>query len=118
MLRLVLGTTTEGVKIAVQSISINPTISATIRYQFLAVNQPVENCEYVMEGEQYARWGTDDTILYHILCARHNVQYKPFVEPEFLEEVLVWKDEETGEIKSEIKKYPNPKYVPPAPTST
>lgn len=115
MLRLILGTTTEGVKIAIESISINPTISATIKYKYLKVNQPIENYEYVMDGEQYACWGTDDTILYHILCARHNVQYKPYVEPEFYEEVLVWKDEETGEVKSKMIQKPNPKYIPPNP---
>jgi hypothetical protein len=68
-----------------------------------------------MDGEQYACWGTDDTILYHILCARHNVQYKPYVEPEFYEEVVVWKDEETGEVKSKMIQKPNPKYIPPNP---
>lgn len=111
MLRCILRTYTEGVKIAIESISINPTISATIKYKYLKVNQPIENYEYVMDGEQYARWGNDDTILYHILCARHNVQYKPFVEPEFLEEIVVSKDEQTGEMKSEIIRKPNPKYV-------
>lgn len=115
MLRLILGTTTEGVKIAVQSISINPTISATIKYQYLKVNQPIENYEYVMDGEQYALWGADDTIIYHLLCARHNLQYVPYVEPEFYEEVVVWKDEVTGEVKSKMIQKPNPKYIPPNP---
>jgi hypothetical protein len=48
MLRLILRTNTDGVKIAIESISINPTISATIKYKYLKVNQPIENYEYVM----------------------------------------------------------------------
>ena len=111
MLKLVLGTTTDGVKIAIQSIFIDPCKSATIKYQFIKVNQFVENHDYIIHGEQYARWGTDDTILFHILCARHNVQYKQFEEPEFLEEVIVWKDETTNEIKSEVIQTPNPNYA-------
>jgi hypothetical protein len=111
MLKLVLGTTTEGVKIAIQSIFIDPCKSATIKYQFIRVNQSVENHDYVIEGEQYSRWGTDDTILYHILCARHNVQYKQFVEPEFIDDIIVWRDEQTGDMKSEVIRKPNPKYV-------
>ena len=114
MLNIILGTTTEGVKIAVQSIFIDPCKSATIKYKFITINKSVEQHEYIMDGEQYSRWGTDDTILYHILCARHNVQYRPFVEPEFLEEVIVWKDEATNEIKSEVVKKSNPKYVSPS----
>ena len=111
MLKLILGTTTEGVKIAVQSIYIDPCKSATIKYQFIRVNQFVENHDYVMDGEQYAQWGVDDTILYHILCSRHNVQYKPFVEPEFIDDVIVWRDEQTGEVKTNNIKRPNPNYV-------
>ena len=111
MLKLVLGTTTDGVKIAVQSIFIDPCKSATIKYQFIKVNQFVENHDYIIDGEQYARWGTDDTILYQILCARHNVQYKHFVEPEFIDDVIVWRDEQTGDMKSEVIRKPNPKYV-------
>jgi hypothetical protein len=111
MLKLVLGTTTEGVKIVIQSIYIVPCKSATIKYQFVRVNQFVENHDYIMDGEQYARWGTDDTILYHILCARHNVEYKPFVEPEFIDDVIVWRDEQTGDMKSEVIRKPNPNYT-------
>jgi len=35
-------------------------------------------------------------------------------EPEFFEEVNVWRDEATGEIKSEKVNKPNPNYVPKA----
>ena len=64
-----------------------------------------------MDGEQYAQWGNDDTVIYHLLCARHKLQYKPFEEPEFFEEVNVWRDKETGEMKSKMIKRPNPKYT-------
>jgi hypothetical protein len=43
------------------------------------------------------------------------LHYKPYVEPEFFEEVMVSKDEATGEMKYEMVKYPNPKYVPTTP---
>jgi len=52
--------------------------------------------------------GTDDTIIYHLLCLRHGLEYKPY------EEVNVWRDEATGEIKSERMNKPNPNYVPKA----
>ncbi len=35
----------------------------------------------------------------------------PYIEPEFFEEVNVWRDETTGEMKSELVKRPNPKYT-------
>jgi predicted HAD superfamily phosphohydrolase len=64
-----------------------------------------------MEGEQYSKWGVDDTILYHIICARHKLQYKPFVEPEFIDEAIVYRDEATREMKCDHIKIPNPKYT-------
>jgi hypothetical protein len=64
-----------------------------------------------MDGEQYKRWGTDDTIIYHLLCIKHGLQYVPWVEPEFFEEVNIWRDEATGEMKTEMVKTPNPKYT-------
>jgi hypothetical protein len=35
----------------------------------------------------------------------------PYVEPEFFEEVNVWRDEVTGEMKTGRVKRPNPKYT-------
>jgi hypothetical protein len=111
MLRINIGTTDPDVYIDLQSIYITPTKSATINYSLNNYKTGGTQYTYEMEGEQYARWGTDDTILYHVLCARHSLQYKPYEEPEFFEEVVVWMDEQTGEIKSELVKKPNPKYV-------
>lgn len=64
-----------------------------------------------MDGEQYKKWGNDDSIIYHLLCVKHGYQYAPYTEPEFFEEVNVWRDQETGEMKSERVKVPNPKYT-------
>jgi hypothetical protein len=111
MLRLTLGTSSPTKQIILQSITVTPTKSATIKYTLISDNFPTDN-EYIMDGEQYARWGTDDTIIYHILCMRHGLTYQPYVEPEFFEEAIVWRNEETGEIRSEIIRKPNPKYVP------
>lgn len=111
MLRLSIGTTDPDIYIDLQSIYINPTKSATITYAVINFKTGGQQYTYEMDGEQYAQWGNDDTIIYHILCARHHLQYKPFEEPEFYEEVVVWKDAETGEIKSKIIQKPNPNYV-------
>lgn len=116
LLKKMLGTV-EGSVIDLQTINIDPCNSATIRYAVSSNTGPT-TYEYIMEGEQYALWGNDDTILFHLLCARHGLHYKPYEEPEFFEEVLVWKDKETGEMKNKIVQYPNPKYVPPPPTIT
>jgi hypothetical protein len=113
MLKLILRTSTEGTKIALQSIYIEPTKKATITYQLLSITGGISNHDYIMEGEQYALWGTDDTLIYHLLCARHNLQYKPYEEPEFFEEVVVWMDDVSGEVKSKVVKKPNPNYIPP-----
>jgi hypothetical protein len=113
LLKKMLGTV-EGPIIDLQTINIDPCNSATIRYSVSSNTGPT-TYEYIMEGEQYARWGNDDTIIFHLLCARHNLTYKPYQEPEFFEEVLVWRDETSGEIKSEIIRKPNPKYIPPNP---
>jgi hypothetical protein len=114
MLYLILGTV-EGSKIHVENISIDPCNSATITYK-LITSTGTQSLTHVVEGEQYRRWGTDDTILYHILCLKHGLQYKPYVEPEFFEEVMVSKNDETGQMIYETIRYPNPKYVPTAPT--
>lgn len=111
MLKIILGTTTEGTKIALESIYVEPTRCATIKYQLIKIDQNVTNHTYIMEGEQYSKWGTDDTILYYIICARHKLQYKPFVEPEFIDEAVVYRDEATGEMKCDYKKIPNPRYT-------
>lgn len=111
MLKIILGTTTEGSKIALESIYIEPTKCAIIKYQLIKLDQNVTNHTYIMEGEQYSKWGVDDTILYHIICARHKLQYKPFVEPEFIDEVIVYRDEDTREMKCDHFKIPNPKYT-------
>lgn len=112
MLKIKIGTTNPELYIYLESIYITPEKSATIRYLIKDVTrEQLTNYTYEMDGEQYARWGNDDTIIYHLLCARHGLQYKPYEEPEFFEEVNVWRDEATGEIKSEMVKKPNPKYV-------
>ena len=112
MLRLNLGTTNPDVYIDLQSIYINPMKSATITYALVNFKTGGQQQTYEMNGEQYAKWGTDDIIIYHLLCARHNLQYKPFEEPEFFEEIMVWRDEKTNEMKSELIKKLNPKYDP------
>jgi len=110
MLMVVLGTI-EGAKIELLNISIVPCESANISYK-LHTRGGEEKLTHIIEGEQYRRWGNDDTIIFHLLCAKHNLHYKPYEEPEFFQELMVWKDEETGEMKSEVIKYPNPKYDP------
>jgi len=112
LLMTVLGTV-EGPKIELLNISIDPCNSALITYK-LHTRGGEEKLTHTIEGEQYRRWGTDDTIIYHLLCAKHNLHYKPYEEPEFFQELMVWKDEETGEMKSEVIRYPNPKYDPNA----
>lgn len=111
MLYVILGTVEEHSKIHIENISIDPCKSATIQYSLITQNGNIRYT-HVVEGEQYLLWGNDDTIIYHLLCARHGLHYKPYVEPEFFEEVMVWKDEETGEIKTKMVKYPNPNYKP------
>jgi hypothetical protein len=110
MLKIILGTTTQGTKIALESVYVEPTKCAIIKYQLIQIDQNVTNHTYKMEGEQYSKWGADDTILYHIICNRHKLQYKPFVEPEFIDEAIVYRDEATGEIKCEHIKIQNPNY--------
>ena len=111
MLRISIGTTTLNTYIDLQSIYITPEKSAAIKYAVIDYKNGTQMYSYEMDGEQYARWGNDDTIIYHLLCARHGLTYKPYEEPEFFEEVNVWRDEVTGEMKSEMVKRPNPKYV-------
>ena len=110
MLKLILGTTTPFVKIALQEVNINPTISATIKYQVISNDRGIENNEYIMSGEQYSKWGTDDTLIYHIICAKHNLQYKPYIEPPTFTEAIIYKDEQTGEILTKVVEVPNPRY--------
>jgi len=110
MLKIILGTTTEGTTIALESIYVEPQKSATINYKVIS-NSGILQQVYVMESPQYEKWGTDDTLLYHIICARHKLQYKPFVEPEFIDESIVYRDEATGEMKCELFKKPNPNYT-------
>lgn len=111
MLRLNIGTTNPNIYIDLQSIYVNPMTSATITYTVINHNTGGQQYTYEMTGEQYARWGNDDTIIYHLLCIRHGLEYKPYEEPEFFEEVNVWRDEATGEIKSERVNKLNPNYV-------
>lgn len=109
---LTLGTL-EGAVIHIKSISIEPCVAATIAYSIYS-SAGDKDLTYVMEGEQYKKWGNDDTLIYHLLCAKHKLHYKPYVEPEFFEEVMVSADE-NGEMKYETKRYPNPKYNPNQP---
>jgi hypothetical protein len=112
LLRVILGTSNPDVRIALQYISINPTVSATIKYQIVSNTEGIKDYEITIDGQQYSAWGTDDTIIYHIICARHNLRYVPYVEPEFYEEVFVYKNN-VGEIVSELIRKPNPNYVRP-----
>jgi hypothetical protein len=117
LLRIALGTSNPDVRITIQHISINPTVSATISYQIVSNTEGIKQQELTIDGQQYAAWGNDDTIIYHIICARHNLQYVPYVEPEFYEEAFVYKNEQ-GEIVTETIRRPNPNYVPPPPPLT
>lgn len=110
LLRIILGTSNPDVRIAIQHISINPTVSATIKYQVVSNTEGIKDAEITIDGQQYAAWGTDDTIIYHVLCARHNLQYVPYVEPEFYEEAYVYKNDQ-GEVVTETIRKPNPNYV-------
>lgn len=112
MLRKKIGTTNPDVYMYLESIYVNPEQSATIKYLVKDLKrEQVTNYTYEMDGEQYKKWGNDDTIIYHLLCVKHGYHYAPYVEPEFFEEVNVWRDQETGEMKSERVKRPNPKYT-------
>jgi hypothetical protein len=112
MLRKKIGTTNPDVYMYLESIYVTPEQSATIRYLVKDLKrEQVTNYTYEMDGEQYKKWGNDDTIIYHLLCLKHGYQYMPYIEPEFFEEVNVWRDEKTGEMKTEIVKKPNPKYT-------
>jgi len=113
LLKIKIGTTNPDVYMYLESIYITPEQSATIKYTVKDIKrEQISYYTYEMDGEQYKKWGTDDTIIYHLLCIKHGYQYAPYVEPEFFEEVNVWRDEATGEIKSEVIRKPNPKYVP------
>lgn len=110
MLKLILGTNDPNVRIDIQSISITPTISATIKYTLISSLSGLQHHEFVIDGQQYAQWGTDDTIIYHIVCARHNVEYVPYVEPKFYADVFVYKNDQ-GLLVTENIQIPNPNYV-------
>jgi hypothetical protein len=111
-LKIKIGTANPDVYLYLESIFINPEKSATISYTVKDIKWgQLTRHTYEMDGEQYKKWGTDDTIIYHLLCIKHGYQYAPYVEPEFFDEVNVWRDEETGEMKSELVKKPNPKYT-------
>jgi hypothetical protein len=114
MLYITLGTV-EGAVISLKSIFIEPCVSATIQYSLIDNQGGSKELTHIVEGEQYKQWGTDDTLIYHLLCAKHRLHYKPYEEPEYFEEVMVSANQETGEMKYETIKYPNPKYNPNAP---
>lgn len=109
LLKLILGTSNPDVRIVLQHISINPTVGATINYQIVSNTEGISDRVITIDGQQYAVWGADDTIIYHIICARHNLQYVPYIEPEFYEEAFVYKNDK-GEIECKTIKKPNPKF--------
>lgn len=111
MLYITLGSV-EGAVILLNSISIEPCVGATIQYTLTNNDGSVKELTHIVDGEQYKQWGTDDTLIYHILCSKHRLHYKPYEEPEFFEEIMVSSNQETGEMKYERIKYPNPKYNP------
>jgi hypothetical protein len=111
-LKMKIGTANPDVYLYLESIYINPEKSATISYTVKDIKrEQLTRHTYEMDGEQYKKWGTDDTIIYHLLCLKHGYQYMPYVEPEFFDEVIVWRDETTGEMKSEMIKRQNPLYT-------
>ena len=112
MLKIKIGTTNPDVYLYLESIYITPEKCATISYTLKDIKrEQLTRYTYEMNDEQYRKWGNDDTIIYHLLCVKHGYQYAPYTEPEFFEEVNVWRDQETGEMKSERVKVPNPKYT-------
>lgn len=112
MLRKKIGTMNPDVYLYLESIYINPEKSATISYTVKDIKrEQLTRYTYEMDGEQYKKWGNDDTIIYHLLCIKHGYQFMPYIEPEFFEEVNVWRDETTGEMRTEMVKRPNPKYT-------
>lgn len=110
MLFTLLGTV-EGPSIHIEYVSLDPCNHAIINYKLIAKGG-TEILSHKIEGEQYRQWKDDDTILFHLLCAKHKLHYKPYEEPEFFEECMVSKDEQTGEMKYDTIKTPNPKYNP------
>jgi hypothetical protein len=111
-LKIKIGTENPDVYLYLESIFINPEKSASISYTVKDIKRgQLTRYTYEMDGEQYKKWGNDDTIIYHLLCIKHGYQYVPYVEPEFFEEVNVWRDEATGEMKSEMIKRPNPLFT-------
>ena len=111
-LKIKIGTENPDVYLYLESIFINPEKSASISYTVKDIKRgQLTRYTYEMDGEQYKKWGNDDTIIYHLLCIKHGYQYVPYVEPEFFEEVNVWRDEQTGEMKTEMIKRPNPLFT-------
>jgi hypothetical protein len=110
MLYIILGTV-EGSKIHIENISINPSTSAIITYK-LITQSGIEPFTHTLEGEAYTNWGNNNTTLFNLLCVKHGLQYVPYVEPELFNEVMVSKNEVTGEMMYETITYPNPDYIP------
>jgi hypothetical protein len=112
MLKTKIGTTDPDVYMYLESIYITPEQSATIKYLIKDIRrEQITHYTYEMKDEQYKKWGADDTIIYHLLCIKHGYQYQPYVEPEFYDEVCVWRDDESGEVKTEMIKKRNPNYT-------
>jgi hypothetical protein len=110
MLYIILGTV-EGSKIHIENISVIQSTSATITYK-LITQTGIEPLTHVLEGQAYTNWVNDNTTLFNLLCVKHGLQYVPYVEPEFFQEVMVWRDEVTGAMMQEMITYPNPNYIP------
>ena len=110
MLRLLLGTNDSNVRIILQNIINNPTISATFAYQKISATEGLSEHTLDISGQQYTSWTNDNTIIYNIICNNHSLEYVPYVEPQYYNEVLVYKNEQ-GQTESNMIQTANPSYV-------
>jgi hypothetical protein len=113
----ILGTTTDGILIEIHNIIIIPKTRAYINYRIINTSRtgmfPESHMmELIIEGEQYARWGTDDTILFHIICLKHNLEYKAYTPPPTVDKNIIFFDE-SGNINTETTQIPNPYHEDP-----
>jgi hypothetical protein len=110
MLRLLLGTNDSNVRIILQNIINTPTISATFAYQKISVTEGLSEHTLDISGQQYTSWTNDNTIIYNIICNNHSLEYVPHVEPQYYNEVLVYKNEQ-GQTMTNMIQTANPSYV-------
>lgn len=102
-------TTSDGYEILLRKVEIvEINKKAKIEYEYRTPSEMLMKT-IIIEGAEYQAWNNDDRYILDLVCSKHNLVRKPFIEPATITELYYIKNSD-GTLTEKAHEVPNPNY--------